>query len=85
MKFIKTLGKIVLGIVAGLAIVFGLFYLLTSGDYHVAETVAQDTSIPHIEIDGVTYHAETFGDPENPVVVTVHGGPGGDYRSILSL
>lgn len=85
MKFIKTLGKIVLGIVAGLAIVFGLFYLLTSGDYHVAQTVAQDTSIPHIEIDGVTYHAETFGDPENPVVVTVHGGPGGDYRSILSL
>ena len=46
---------------------------------------AQDPSIPHVTIDGVTYHAETFGDSANPVVIVIHGGPGGDYRSILSL
>jgi len=79
------LGKIALGIVVGLAVLFVLFYLLTLGEYSVAETVAQDPSIPHVTIDGVTYHAETFGDPENPVVIAVHGGPGGDYRSIRSL
>ena len=85
MKILKTLGKIILGIVVGLVALFILFYLLTIGEYPVAETVAQDLSIPHVTIDGVTYHAETFGDPENPVVIAIHGGPGGDYRSILSL
>jgi len=85
MKLLKTLGKITLGIVAGLVALFILCYVLTIGEYTVAETVAQDTSIPHITIDGVTFHAETFGDSANPVVIAIHGGPGGDYRSILSL
>lgn len=85
MRILKTIGKIVLGIVLGLVALFVLFYLLTIGEYSVAETVDQDPSLPHVTIDGVTYHAETFGDPINPVVITVHGGPGGDYRSILSL
>lgn len=84
-RILRTIGKVVLGIVVGIAVLFGLFYLLTIGDYHVAETAAQDPSIPHVTIDGVTYHAEAFGDPANPVVITIHGGPGGDYRSILSL
>lgn len=85
MKLLKTLGKITLGIVVGLVALFILFYLLTIGEYAVAETVAQDPSIPHITIEGVTFHAQTFGDPSNPVVITIHGGPGSDYRSILSL
>jgi proline iminopeptidase len=85
MKLLKTLGKITLAIVAGLVALFTLFYVLTIGDYAVAETVAQDPSISHITIDGVTFHAETFGDPANPVVIVIHGGPGGDYRSLLSL
>jgi len=85
MKIIKFLGKVVLGILAGLVILFALFYVLTIGEYTVPETVAQDQSLLHITINGVTYHAETFGDPANPVVITIHGGPGGDYRSILSL
>ncbi len=85
MKILKTLGKIILGIVVGLVALFVLSYVLTMGQYPVAETVAQDPSIPHITIDGVTYHAEAFGDPTNPVVITIHGGPGADYKSILSL
>lgn len=85
MNILKTLGKIILGIVVGLVAIFVLFYVLTIGDYPVPETVAHDPSIPHITIDGVTYHAETFGDAANPVVIVLHGGPGGDYRSILSL
>jgi len=85
MKIIKMLGKIVIGFVAVLVGILGLGYVLTIGEYVVPETVAQDPSLPHFTIDGVTYHAETFGDPSNPVVITLHGGPGADYRSILSL
>ena len=85
MKLLKTLGIIALGIVVGLVALFILAYVLTIGDYAVPETVAQDPSIPHVTIDGVTYHAETFGDPANPVVIVIHGGPGGDYRSTLYL
>lgn len=85
MKVLKTLGKITLGIVVGLVALFVLFYVLTMGEYPVPETTVQDPSIPHITIGGVTYHAETFGNSSNPVVIAIHGGPGGDYRSILSL
>ena len=85
MRLLKTLGKITLGIVVGLVALFVLFYALTIRDYAVAKTVAQDPSLPHITIDGVTFHAETFGNKANPVVIVIHGGPGGDYRSLLSL
>ena len=85
MKILKTLGKIILGIVAAFVALFALGYVLTLGEYIVPETVAQDPSLPNITIDGVTYHAQTFGDQSNPVVITLHGGPGDDYRSILSL
>jgi len=85
MKLLKTLGKIIMGIAGALVLLFALFYVFTLGEYSVPETVAQDPSLPNITIDGVTYHAETFGDPANPVIITIHGGPGGDYRSILSL
>jgi proline iminopeptidase len=85
MKVLKTLGKIVLGLIGIVVALFVLFYVLTFGEYTVPETVAQDASLPNITIAGVTYHAQTFGDPANPVIITVHGGPGGDYRSILPL
>lgn len=85
MKVIKAIGKIVSGLVVVLVALFGLGYVLTIGKYSVPETVAQDSSLPSISIDGYTYHAETYGDPANPVVIILHGGPGGDYRSILAL
>lgn len=51
----------------------------------VPRTVAEDASIPAIEMNGSRFHLETFGDPANPVIVFLHGGPGGDYRSLLRL
>jgi hypothetical protein len=78
MKRLKTLGKIMLAIVGGLVALFILCYLLTIGEYAVAKTVAQDPSVPHITIDGVTFHAQTFGDPANPVVLAIHSGSGAD-------
>ena len=82
---LTTLGPVVLAIAAGLGILFVLAYLLTGGKYVVAKTVAQDPSIPHVTLGGVTFHAEAFGDRANPVVIAIHGGPGSDYRGILSL
>lgn len=68
-----------------LAALFATGYLATLGDYPVARTVEEDPSLPYIEIAGYRFHGETFGDAHAPVVIVVHGGPGWDYRSLLSL
>ncbi len=51
----------------------------------VAETVAEDPTLPALEVNGTLLHLETRGDPANPVIVFVHGGPGSDYRSLTAL
>ncbi len=51
----------------------------------VPKTVAEDSSLPAIEMNGARFHLQTFGNPANPVIVFLHGGPGGDYRSMLRL
>lgn len=79
--------KISLGISAAAIVVLVLAaigtYLATAGDYAVPATVADDPALPQIEINGVRLHAEAHGDPSNPVIIVLHGGPGGDYRSQL--
>jgi len=51
----------------------------------VPVTVADDPSLPAIDMNGSRFHLQTLGDPSNPVIVFLHGGPGGDYRSMLRL
>jgi proline iminopeptidase len=51
----------------------------------VARTVAEDPSLPAIDLAGTRFHAETFGDPADPPIIFLHGGPGGDYRGLLRL
>lgn len=51
----------------------------------VPPTVAEDPGLPAIEMNGSGFHLETFGHPASPVIVFLHGGPGGDYRSLLAL
>jgi proline iminopeptidase len=36
-------------------------------------------------MNGSRFHVETIGDPANPVIVFLHGGPGGDYRGMLPM
>jgi proline iminopeptidase len=50
----------------------------------VPKTVDQDPSLPSIRVNGTHLHAETFGNPANPILLMLHGGPGGDYRSIMN-
>ena len=49
----------------------------------VPRTVDQDPSLPALSINGTLLHVETHGNPTDPVLIMVHGGPGGDYRSLL--
>ena len=51
----------------------------------VPKTVDQDASIPSITINGTQLHAETFGDPADPMIIFLHGGPGSDYRNALQV
>jgi len=51
----------------------------------VPETVDEDPTLPAIEISDTRLHAEAFGDPDAPIVLILHGGPGGDYRAMMPL
>jgi len=50
----------------------------------VPRTVDQDPSLPSLMINGTLLHVETYGNPTDPIVVVIHGGPGSDYRSLLN-
>lgn len=50
----------------------------------VPRTVAEDATIPFITVNGAKLHAGAFGHPDSTMVVFLHGGPGGDYRSLLN-
>jgi len=47
-------------------------------------TVDEDPTLPSIAVNGTRLHAETFGNPNDPMVVVIHGGPGSDYRCMLN-
>jgi proline iminopeptidase len=49
----------------------------------VPMTVDEDLSLPSISVNGTMLHSEASGNPENPMIVVIHGGPGGDYRNLL--
>lgn len=84
-KTLKTTGKIIAVLIVLLGVMFLAFYICTSGSYEVAKTVEQDPSIPNIKIKNTIFHAETFGSDTSEVVIVLHGGPGNDYRYLLSL
>jgi len=51
----------------------------------VPATVDEDPSLPSIELGGTRLHLQTRGAPSGPVIIFLHGGPGGDHRSQLVL
>lgn len=50
----------------------------------VPKTVVEDPLLPRLELNGTTFHAETMGNIENPIIIFLHGGPGSDYRAMIS-
>ena len=50
-----------------------------------SETVDLDENLPSVTLNGYKFHAETMGGEDKPVIIALHGGPGGDYRNLLPI
>lgn len=51
----------------------------------VPPTVENDPALEFVEIEGYRFHVKTFGNPQAPPVIVVHGGPGGDSNYLYAL
>ncbi len=55
----------------------------------VPPTADQDPNLPQIEVNVSNHsralHLQTFGNPDNPTLFVLHGGPGADFRMLLPL
>ncbi len=51
----------------------------------VLPTVTDNPALPTLSVRGVRLHVQVFGPQGAPVIVVLHGGPGGDHRSLLPL
>lgn len=49
----------------------------------VPKTADEDATVPSLRINDAILHAEAIGDPADPLIICLHGGPGGDYRYLL--
>ncbi len=49
----------------------------------VPQTVEFDATLPRISINGTLLHAQAFGNSDDPMIMVLHGGPGGDHRALL--
>lgn len=79
----KRFAAVLLSIMAAVAILAIANIVLRPITF--APTVDQDDTLPSVTLNGYTFHAETMGDPEDPIVIALHGGPGGDYRNLLPI
>jgi proline iminopeptidase len=50
-----------------------------------APTVDDDPSLPALEVNGTRLHVVKLGPDGAPVILLLHGGPGGDFRYMLPL
>ncbi len=50
----------------------------------VPKTVDQDPSLPQVKLNGIGFHTQAFGPMDSPLVITIHGGPGSNYRYMLN-
>jgi proline iminopeptidase len=78
--------RAILGVItAVLVLALAAGWLATVGRHEVPRTVSDDPALPSATLNGVRLHVLTFGDPANPPVIVVHGGPGADARHLLPL
>lgn len=83
-RIIRRIGSYLLLLFAVTA-VFVSVRLAAGGSKSVPATVMDDPLLPRIKINGTILHAKTYGDPDAPLVIVVHGGPGGNYSDLLDL
>ena len=86
----KTVMKWIAGLMVGLialVIVLGVaLFIGTRGTYPVARLVTDDPALPSATIAGLKLHMRIVEGPENArTIIVLHGGPGGDFRSLQAL
>lgn len=52
---------------------------------HLPSTVENDPTLEFVQINNYKFHIKTFGQKNNPPVLIVHGGPGGDSKYLYPL
>lgn len=65
--------------------VSGGYLWVQAPQYEIPKTVEFDLGLPRQKVGDFWLHLEAFGSPTSPVVIVLHGGPGGDYRALLPL
>jgi proline iminopeptidase len=74
---------VILGVIAAIPV---LFYAVTIFmPITFIQTVDENAELPSITLNGYKFHAETMGEDGKPVIIVMHGGPGGDYRNLLPI
>ncbi|WP_369385473.1 alpha/beta fold hydrolase [Limimaricola cinnabarinus] len=67
------------------ALAFATLLWITRGSPEVPATVTGDPSPSRLEGEGVVLHGRVAVPKSAPLFVVLHGGPGGDHRSLLAL
>ncbi|MCI5038365.1 MAG: alpha/beta hydrolase [Donghicola eburneus] len=81
-RFLKILGVLTAACIA----LFVTLFIGTRGTYVVAPLVTVDATLPSANIGGVQLHLRQVDGPAGaPTIIVLHGGPGGDFRSLLAL
>ena len=82
----KTALKWTISILVSLVILVIAMFLATRSDYPVERLVTDDPSLPSQTVAGVQLHLRIVQGPAGaPTVIVLHGGPGGDFRSLQAL
>ena len=68
-----------------LLLVLTALWIGTGGEHRVPALVTQDDSLPSALIAGHRLHLRSVGPPGAPTIIVLHGGPGGDFRSLTAL
>jgi len=76
---------ILITLAAGCALGFTALLWITREPPTVRATVVDDASLPRLAGDGVVLHGRVTGNVSAPLAIVLHGGPGGDHRSLLAL
>jgi proline iminopeptidase len=83
---VRWIGRALAAVVGAAVMAFAVAYLATAGgERAVLRTVVDDPSLPQETVRGVKLHVRTLGDPANPAVIVIHGGPGNDSRYLAPL
>lgn len=66
-------------------VIVAIFALLSISCVSVPATVAHNPKLKSVQFEGYLFHYQRFGSPDKPLVLAIHGGPGGDSHYLRNL